>query len=398
MRDTVYCVSCIGGDKLGLFNRSIKPDKATVFKMITETGNGFYAWNGKLYQSDIIRSCIRPASKSVGKLIAKHVRKSKDGLLENPDPYIRFLLEEPNAHMTGQVMQEKIITQLMLNSNAFIAIIRDDFGLARELYPITCTGVQTEYDDSGKLYLKFTLTNGTFLTLAYTDVIHIRRDFNENDLFGTSPKAALESVMEVVTATDQGVVKAIKNSTIIKWLLKFKSVLKPEDIDLQVKKFVDNYMSLDSNTIGAAATTPQYDAEQVKAESYVPNAAQMDRAITRLYNFYNTNLKIIQSDAPEDVWNSYYEMEIEPIAMQLSGEYTRKLFSRKERGFGNKIIFSSFSLQYASMNTKLQLVTFIDRGMMTPNEVREILNMGPIEFGDQVIRRLDTATVEGGGD
>ena len=37
----------------------------------------------------------------------------------------------------------------------------------------------------------------------------------------------------------------------------------------------------------------------------------------------------------------YYESEIEPIAMQLSSEFTRKLFTRKQRGFGNKIIFAS---------------------------------------------------------
>jgi len=28
-------------------------------EMITERGNGFYAWNGSLYHSDLVRSCIR---------------------------------------------------------------------------------------------------------------------------------------------------------------------------------------------------------------------------------------------------------------------------------------------------------------------------------------------------
>ena len=44
------------------------------YKMIVETGNGLYAWNGKLYQSDIVRACIKPRAKAVGKLIAKHIR------------------------------------------------------------------------------------------------------------------------------------------------------------------------------------------------------------------------------------------------------------------------------------------------------------------------------------
>ena len=76
--------------------------------------------------------------------------------------------------------------------------------------------------------------------------------------------------------------------------------------------------------------------------------------------------------------------------MQLSGEYTRKLFSRRERGFGNKIMFEASNLTFASMQTKLNLVQYVDRGIFTPNEVRDILHYAPIEGGDVAVRRLDT--------
>ena len=119
----------------------------------------------------------------------------------------------------------------------------------------------------------------------------------------------------------------------------------------------------------------------------------MDRTTLRLYSFFNTNEKIVQSKFNEDEWNSFYESKIEPILMQLSGEFTRKIFSKRERGFGNKIIFSASNLQYASMSTKMNLLQMVDRGAMTPDEWREILGLGPIENGDKPIRRLDTAMV-----
>jgi hypothetical protein len=77
----------------------------------------------------------------------------------------------------------------------------------------------------------------------------------------------------------------------------------------------------------------------------------------------------------------------------MGNEYTRKLFTRRERGFGNKIIFEASSLQYAAMSTKLGLLQMVDRGALTPNEWREVLNLGPIEGGDKPVRRLDTAVV-----
>lgn len=42
------------------------------------------------------------------------------------------------------------------------------------------------------------------------------------------------------------------------------------------------------------------------------------------------------------------------------------------------------------MNTKLQLTQMVDRGIMTPNEVREVFGYEPYDGGDEFIRRLDT--------
>lgn len=316
---------------------------------------------------------------------------------------MKMLLEEPNPFMTGQQLQEKLAIQLALNNNAFAAIIRDENGYPMQIYPVPAAGVEAFYDQQGQPYLKFTLRTGKTVTFAYSDVIHLRQDFYENDIFGTPPGPALTSLMEIVTTTDQGIVKAIKNSAVIRWLLKFKQTLRPEDIKQQTKAFVESYLSVDSeDSVGAAGVDAKADVEQVEPKDYVPNAAQMDRTTKRIYDFFGTNEAIIQSKFTEDEWNAYYEAKIEPFAIQMSNEFTRKLFSRRERGFGNRIIFEANTLQYASMKTKLELRQMVDRGAMTPNEWRLVLNLGPIEGGDKPIRRLDTAEVSGdevtGGD
>lgn len=102
-----------------------KADK-NVMKMVTTWGEHYYSWNGRLYDSDIVRACIRPKVKAVGKLVAKHIREDDKGLTVNPNANIRFILSEPNPFMTGQMFQEKVATQLCLNNNAFILVIKDD--------------------------------------------------------------------------------------------------------------------------------------------------------------------------------------------------------------------------------------------------------------------------------
>lgn len=371
----------------------------TGYKLINDLGDGFYSWQGSIYKSDIVRACIRPKAKAIGKLIGKHIRDNASGFVDSPDLNIKMLLIDPNPLMSGQLLQEKLAVQLELNNNAFALIKRDvNTLLPTEIYPVPAVEVEMLEGSLGDMYLRFYFEDGSKLIAPYADVIHLRQDFNSHNMFGDSPQEALTDLMDVVKTIDQGLIKAIKNSNVIRWLLKFNQTLRPEDIEAETQRFIKNFLSTDSKIVGAAATDAKADAQQVEPKSFVPDDKQMSNTTERIYNFFNTNKFIVQSNYTEDQWNAYYESVIEPVAMQLANEYTRKLFSKRERGFGNKIVFESVSLQYASMSTKLGLEKMVDRGAMTPNEWRKILNMAPIEGGDKPIRRLDTAPVSKGGD
>lgn len=380
-------------------NRSRSPTKdapkaGNVYQMVTTWGEHYYAWNGKLYQSDIVRACIRPKVKAIGKLVAKHIRDDPNtGIKVNPTPYVKVLLKNPNPFMTAQMFQEKMANQLCLNNNAFALIVRDENGYPTQLYPIPAVTVEAIWGKDGTLYLRFAYKNGKFGTFAYNDILHLRQDYHESDIFGSSPAPALAQLMECVGIIDQGIVKAIKNSSVIRWLLKFTSSMRPEDVKKNVQQFVQNYLAYESETFGAAGVDAKADIKQIEPKDYVPNAAQTDRITDRIYSFFNTNKNIVQSTWTEDQWNSYYEAEIEPVAIQFGACLTNRLFTIKEQSYGNQIVYEASNLQCASLSTKLGFQAMVDRGAMTPNEWRATLNMAPIEGGDEPIRRLDTQVV-----
>lgn len=369
--------------------------------LMTEHGNNYLAWNGSVYNSDIVRACMRPKIKAVGKLVGKHIRETIDAetgqrtLSVNPSFHTRMLLEEPNAYMTGQQFQEKMAAQLCLNNNAFALIRRDGNGVPVELLPIAPRTAEATYTGSGELLIRFTLQNGKIWTFPYADLIHLRQDFNENDIFGTPLAPVLAPLLDVVYTTDQGIMNAIKNSSVIKWLLKFTNNVRNEDMHKQAKQFADTYLATESS-IGVAAVNSTTDAIQVKQTDYVPNALQIDRTTNRIKDLFNTNEHIIQSCPTEDERNAYFDAEVEPVLIQFGQEYTRKLFSRRERSFGNKIVFEASAWDSASVSTKLNLLQMVDRGALTPNEWRAAFNLAPVPGGDQPIRRLDTATVADG--
>lgn len=359
------------------------------YKTITESLNSFTSWGGNSYDNDLVRSIVRVKSQAVGKAVPKHIRRSNDNLVVNPEPYIKELLFEPNPLMTMQQLLEKTISQLEMNNNAFIFIYRDDNGYPMQLLPINSTSVTPAYNAANKLFLVFDLENGKKLTAAYTDIIHLRKDFNEGAIFGTSPHVALKKLMGLMHTMDEGLVNSIKSSAVIRWLLKFNQTIRPEDLKAQTENFAESFLKSDNGT-GVAATDNKAEAIQIK--DYTKTAPDGDRegVKKRLLMFFNINEEILIAKYKEDDYTSFYETSVEPIVRQLSNEFTRKLFTKKERSYGNEIVFDAFDLAFASFSTRLSMYQMVDRKSLTSNEWRGAFNLAPHPEGDEFLLRLDT--------
>ncbi len=372
-----------------LFNRRIaeKPKTVTSFKMIDEPSSGFVGFGQNVYEADIVRSAVRPLATAIGKTIPKH----RFGDKINPTLPVSMVLNEPNAIMSMQMLLEKTIWQYRVNGNAFIYVEKGDDGKPIALYPIVSQSLELLINPTGEYFIKFILRDGKEYTFKYRDLIHIRNDFTSNEVLGDSLAPSLLPLLEVVQTTDQGIISAIKNSNVVKWLLKFNQTLRPEDIKSNTKQFVDDFLRTDSEGIGAAGVDSKADAIQVQPYSYVPEKEQSAATRQRILDLFNTNNHIVQSDFSENQWIAYYETQIEPVLLQLSDTFTKAFFSRRERALGNSIMFESNNLQFASMQTKLQMVGWLDRGVMTINEYRMIaLGLEPVEGGDARLLRKDT--------
>lgn len=252
----------------------------------------------------------------------------------------------------------------------------------------------------GAVYVQFHFMGGQKVVLPYEDIIHLRRFFYKNDLYGESSDRALNPTLQLIQTTDEGIANAVKASAFLRGILKFTQMLKPEDLKKQRDMFVKDYLDITNNG-GVAATDAKADYVPLNNEPKMIDDKQMTAIRQKVYDYFGVNEKIIRSSYTEDEWNAFYESTIEPIAIQMSLEFTSKLFTDAERQRGNEIIFEANRLQYASMTTKLNLMQMVDRGAMTPNEWRAAMNLAPIEGGDEPIRRLDTRPINepiGGGE
>ena len=136
------------------------------------------------------------------------------------------------------------------------------------------------------------------------------------------------------------------------------------------------------------------DVKQIESTALVVNPKQQELIRERVFEYFGTNEKILTNTYSEDEWNAYYEGCIEPFAIQLSLVLTAMTFTPAEIAQGAGIIATANRLQYASNNTKLNIVTqLFDRGFLTHNMGLEIFNMPPVEGGNKYYIRKEYAEV-----
>ncbi len=351
----------------------------------------FTPWSGNPYEADVVRSAVDAIARNAAKLKAKHIRRVDGKVIPVGGQIERILQVRPNPNMNAYDFLYKLVTTLMIDNNAFAYPLWDGVNLIA-VWPVNCNMAEFLEDASGTVYVKFYFGTGQHVILPYSEVIHLRRHFYKNDMAGESNKP-VNATLEAIHTTNEGLAQAVKTSANLRGIIKYQGILKESDIKANRDRFVNEYMTV-QNTGGVAALDGKADYIELKNDPKMINAAQMKELRDAVYRYFGVNESIIMGKYTEEEWNAFYESTIEPLAVQMSLEFTSKLFTERELGFGNEIIFEANRLQYASVKTKLALREMVDRGALTPNEWREAFNLAPVEGGDKPIRRLDTRPTE----
>ncbi len=347
----------------------------------------FVPWSGRPYEADVVRSAVDAVARNAAKLKAKHIRRVDGQIIPVGGQIERILQVRPNPNMSAYDFLYRLVTTLMIDNNAFAYPLWEGANLAA-VWPINCVLAEFVEDNTKTIYIKFHFFDGESLVLPYSEVIHLRRHYYANDLLGEN-NVPINATLSAIHTTNEGLAQAVKTSANLRGIIKYQGMLKESDIKANRDRFVAEYMTM-QNTGGIAALDAKAEYIPLNNEPKMVNAAQMKELRDAVYRYFGVNENIIMGRYTEDEWNAFYESTIEPLAVQMSLEFTTKLFSDREIGHGNEIVFESNRLQYASVKTKLALVAMVDRGAMTPNEWREVFNLSPIEGGDKPIRRLDT--------
>lgn len=355
------------------------PTTSTEFQIIDNQKAIFTPYKGDFEYDPDVLACVDAIARNGAKMHPRHIR-NYNGRMENLKSNLyKLLAKQPNELQNAYKFYYQVLSELSLYNNSIIYIQKDETLKVLGLYPLKYSEAKM-YEYKGELYVKFRFGRGKERFVPYKDCIHLTRFTSKDGIFGgtTEPVRRLLSIKHVL---DEGIINAIRTTQSIKGVLKStKALLKPEDVkkmrDQFVKDFIEN---ADNSGIGGLDATTEF--TPVKIEPTTASDNEVKNIDTKVMAYFGVNENIIQSKYSEDEWNAFYESVLEPIGLQMSLEFSNKLFTPTEKNFGNEIIFESNRLQYASNRTKIDLIRYAGN-ILSINEQREVFNLAPIEGGD----------------
>ena len=337
-----------------------------------------------VYDIALARACIHAIANNCAKLQPKYMKNDK--FQQNAD--LQYLVGmRPNEYMSTFDFIYKVISNLYTYNNAFIFCRHDDNGNVVGFYPIVYKNFTLlEYND--KFYGKFLCNNFEFV-VPYEELIHLRRHFNDDDFVGTNQTNVLTSTLALNNSIVESIVNGVRSSNRLQGLLKASTLVQDDELEKKKQKFVDNYLDV-SNVGGIAILDNRLDFQQLKLDPVLIDDKQMQAVSNDLFRYYNISENIITSNYDEKEYNAFYNSVIEPLAIQLSAEFTSKLFTRKEIIAGKKIILSAERMAFASMDTRVKAIeTLMPMGIYSINEARKVMELSDIEKGDKHLISLN---------
>ena len=367
---------------MGLFDFIFKPKNVELsreadsyFRTLTAYRPHFTTWNGKLYESELVRSAIDAR--------ARHVSKLKVEIQGSARPTLQTKLRlKPNNWQTWSQFLYRLSTILDMQNTAVIVPVYDELMNPVGYYPVLPRKCEIVQDDDGTPFLRYEFANGE-RAADYLEECAILTKFQYKDDFFGETNHALDPTMSLVHMNNEGIKEAIRNGATYRFAARMTNFSNTEDLKRERQRFSEANLKADEANGGLLLFPNTYaDIKELQNKGYSVPEAELREIRTSVYNYFAVNEDVLQSKAYGDAWSAFYESVIEPFAIQFSETMTQAMFSDRERAQGSMLMATSNRLQYMTTKEKLDVSSaMFDRGIWNRDDVRDVWNMSPLPDG-----------------
>lgn len=380
-------------EKRGLFKTIFGNQKETdkgysAYRLLSSWESTFTPYSGNAWDINTVRSAVDAFARRVSTAQPRHVRTSPETTVSVNDYIDRVLQFKPNPYMTASDFYYKLAAQYKIYNNAIAYPVFDDMNKLVAIYPINAQYFELlEY--MGTMYCRFRFATGNSYICEYSRLIHIRRHFLENDIFGDDNKP-LETVLKTANTFNQSMSKFAELIAVIRGVLKVSNAVKTEDLNKRRDDFIRDNLRMENNGAGVIVTDAKYDYTPISDKTTPIPSTQLSYVKEEIYDYFGVSKEIVENTATPAQESAFYSGEISPFFHKLTQAFTNCIFTEREIGHGNRIVFSANSIQFATLPEKVSAAKFLTEiGAATLDQILTMFDM-PTIGGEEGARRVQT--------
>lgn len=341
-----------------------------------------------IYLSDVVQQAVKCIVDEIKKLNPTHVRYIGNDPTPIKRSTVQDVLSDPNPLMTTSEFLEKVTWLLMLNYNAFIVPVYKvwtDNGEERRdyegLYPINPTEVDFIEDAAGRLFVKFWFASGYNTTFPYENVIHLKYNYSINqymggDELGQPNNEALLKTLELNKQLLDGLAKAMRASYNVNGIMKYNTLMDDAKVQEAIREFEQKLSRNESGILPLDLKT-EYTPLEHKVE--LVDADTLKFIDEKILRNFGVPLAILMGDFTKEQYEAFYQKTLEPIVVSMSQAFTKKMFTSREKAFGNRIELYPKELIFMTISQTLEMINILSpTGGLFENEKRTALGLRPL--------------------
>lgn len=344
-------------------------------------------FDGDILSIDVIVACIDALARNLAKMELTAIRRKENQIaITDYTSDVARVLKHPNPYMTTYDFIYKTFALYFASNNAYIWPEYDEQGNLINLWPINYRNTKLFVKDGVEL-IKFEMKRNHWFVIPLNQIIPLRNHFFDDEFYGDTNRA-FNPIAEVMNAQNQGIVEGVKNSAIIRGLLKAAQVMKEEDINKARDKFIEQNLNARNNG-GVIVLDGKFDYKQLESKPYVIDADTRKQTKEAAFDYFGVNEDFIQNKFNSEGYEAVFEGRLEPCAIQFTQALTFGLFTERMRGFGNQIEANLAKLKYQPLSQVTSMIAATkELGLFTRDEYREMLGyepLGPERGGDELM-------------
>ena len=371
-----------------LFHR--QPRESKFARTLNGLAPVYTQFGTNIYASDVVQQALACIVDEVKKLNPQHIRIVDNDPVPISTSTVQAVLNDPNAVMTTAEFLEKITWLLLLNYNAFVIPTYrtwTDRNTGEErryyeaLYPIKPTQVNFIQDSSGRMYVQFFFESGYSTTVPYDDVIHIKYHYSVSEFMGGDWNGQPDHgpLLETLNLNDQmlkGIAKAMNASYAINGVIKYNTLLDQGKTEKALQELTEHLQNSES---GFLPIDLKAEFIPLKRDTKIIDADTLKFMDEKILRNWGVPLAILRGDYNKVQYAAFYQKTLEPLIITISQAFTKKMFTKREKAFGNKIQLYPKDLVFMTVDQTIEMVTLLaNTGAIFENEKRVAFGLRPL--------------------